>query len=541
MQALFSILNKPRIRTVLLSVNIAVLLLPLAGIWGFRLYETELIRRTEAELIAQTVLLKEIYLHEYARLNSESEGVSTLLGPHIDLKFRDINRIRAGEFRKIYPRLDINRERKREPIITEEISKPLTNPAALAIGSEMDKIIQKSQFSLLSGIRIVSADGSVIASTGHAIGHQITDREEVRRALRGEQLSIIRTRAYRDMPTHSLLSYGTGVIVFVAHPVVIEDRILGAVIASRTPTNLANAIYEHRYHLIRFAGLLIALVLLATILTAATIGGPIRRLAAMTTKDARNRPGKIKPLKRPGTAEVAALSEAFATMSNSMHERADYTEGLVRSISHEFKTPIASINASVEILEDHLDTMTTEERKKFLSMISKDSHRLQRLVERLLELARADAIMNPAGNCSPLLVIEKVKTEFSAASQHIELNLEKNLDSLTIAMPSDSFESCMLNIVQNSINHGGPNTLISVRAFRANSSMFGVTIIDDGIGIDPRDRSKVFDAFFTTARTSGGTGLGLSIVKSLLNAYGGTVELDTPLKGTSISMYIPFS
>lgn len=535
---MFSFFYKPRIRTVLFSVNIAVLLLPLAGIWGFRLYETELVRRTEAELIAQTVLLKEIYLHEYDRLAANSVDAASLLGPYIDLKFRDINRIRAGEFRKIYPRLDINRERKREPIITEEVGKPIANPSAQELGNELDKLIQKAQFSLLSGIRMVGSDGTVIASTGPATGHQITDREEVRRALRGEQLSIIRMRADRDMPTHSVLSYGTGVIVFVAHPVVIDDRILGAVIASRTPVNLANAIYEHRYHLIRFAGLLIAFVLIATVLTAATIGGPIRRLAAMTAKDARNRPGKIKPLKRPGTAEVAALSEAFATMSNNMHERADYNEGLVRSISHEFKTPIASINASVEILEDHLDNMTKAERKKFLSMISKDSLRLQRLVERLLELARADAIMNPAGNCEPFAVIDKVKDHFSRYA--ITVEIDKDADKIALAMPSDSFESCINNIVQNSINHGGANTKIRIHCFRASRSMFAVTITDDGPGIDPRDRSKVFDAFFTTARNTGGTGLGLSIVKSLLNAYGGSVVLDDLRKGTAISMLIPY-
>ncbi len=518
-----------------------MLLLPLAGIWGFRLYETELVRRTEAELIAQTVLLKEFYLREYDRLTANSLDAPSLLGPYIDLKFRDINRIRPGEFRKLYPRLDINRERKREPIITEEVGKPIENVLQQLIGEELDKLIQKAQFSLLSGIRIINAEGIVIASTGQAIGHQITDREEVRRALRGEQLSIIRMRADRDMPTHSLLSYGTGVIVFVAHPVVKDDRILGAIIASRTPVNLANAIYEHRYHLIRFGGLLAALVLVVTILTASTIGGPLRRLAAMTAKDNRNRPGRIQTLKRPGTAEVAALSEAFAEMSNSMHERADYNEGLVRSISHEFKTPIASIKASVEILEDHLDGMSVPERTKFLSMISKDSFRLQRLVERLLELARADAIMNPAGTCEPKFVLEKVKSNFLGLAKGLVVEVGQDIDTVTIAMPGDSFESCINNIVQNSLNHVGPNVSIQIRCYRANRTSMTVKISDDGPGIDPRDRNKVFDAFFTTARNNGGTGLGLSIVKSLLSAYGGTVLLEDSEKGTVITMAIPFA
>lgn len=529
--------KKPSIRTVLLIVNLAVLLLPLAGIWGFRLYETELIRRTEAELISQTILIKEMVLREYDRLDLSEEEADGLLGPPIALKFRDLHIYRDGQFRKIYPRLDISSEKKRDPIEEPEITTALTDGNQIKIAGELSSILRRAQFNLLSAIRIVGANGTVIASTNDATGYSLIEREEVRRALAGEPLSIIRNRAQRDRPTHSVLSYGTGVIVFVVQPVVVKNRILGAVIASRTPMNLANAIFEHRYQMMRYFGLILALVLIAATVTAATIGGPIRRLAAMTAPDRNGRPVKIKPLKHPGTAEVAALSEAFAAMSDGMHERADYNEGLVRSVSHEFKTPIASIHASVEILEDHLDTMTGAERKKFLTMIGKDSYRLQRLVERLLELARADAIMNPAGSCTPDSVLEEIFSDFSGLCPdlHIDGHDTKNV---SIGMPREAFHSSITNVVQNSISHGGDNVTIRITQ-SIESEIYKIIVADSGPGIDPHDRNKIFDPFFTTARDKGGTGLGLSIMQSLVEAYGGSVTLEHPDKGLTVVIRIP--
>lgn len=532
--------KKPSIRTVLLSVNLAVLLLPLAGIWGFRLYETELIRRTEAELISQTVLIKEMFLREFDRLGLDEVESGKLLGPRIDLKYRELHIYRDGQFRKIYPRLDISSERKRDPIQEPEISTALSNENQIKIARELTSVLHRAQFNLLSAIRIVAADGTVIASTSEATGYNLIEREEIRRALSGEPLSIIRQRAQRDLPTHSMLSYGTGVIVFVVQPVVVKNRILGAIIASRTPMNLANAIFEHRYQMMRFFALILALVLIAATVTAATIGGPIRRLAAMTVPDRHGRPVKIKPIKNPGTAEVAALSEAFAAMSASMHERADYNEGLVRSVSHEFKTPIASIHASVEILEDHLDTMTGVERKKFLTMIGKDSFRLQRLVERLLELARADAIMNPAGNCEPASVLAEIFGDFSGLCPDLQIEGSEETKNALVAMPREAFHSSITNVVQNSISHGGDNISIQIKQIIV-GNLFNIVVTDSGSGIDPHDRGKIFDPFFTTAREKGGTGLGLSIVKSLVEAYGGSVVLNHPAKGLIVTISLPIT
>ena len=92
------------------------------------------------------------------------------------------------------------------------------------------------------------------------------------------------------------------------------------------------------------------------------------------------------------TREAQSLSESIVTMARTLEARADYVRDLALGISHEFKTPLTGIRGGAELLRDHLDEMSADERRKFLSNILADTERLERLVRRILELARADAL-----------------------------------------------------------------------------------------------------------------------------------------------------
>src|SRR5439155_39005 len=104
---------------------------------------------------------------------------------------------------------------------------------------------------------------------------------------------------------------------------------------------------------------------------------------------ARGEQGAVAPLARPITREVARLSEAVATMARTLEERADYIRTFASQVSHEFKAPLTAIQGAVELLRDHAATMSAEERDRFLENLAADAQRLERLVRRLLELARA--------------------------------------------------------------------------------------------------------------------------------------------------------
>ena len=101
----------------------------------------------------------------------------------------------------------------------------------------------------------------------------------------------------------------------------------------------------------------------------------------------------------PATAavEIRALYENFASMAARIERRSRYLRDFAAAVSHEFKTPIAGIRGALELLEDHEEAMSAEERRRFLSNATKDADRLSLLLERLLHLARADMAVAAEG------------------------------------------------------------------------------------------------------------------------------------------------
>ena len=96
------------------------------------------------------------------------------------------------------------------------------------------------------------------------------------------------------------------------------------------------------------------------------------------------------PLQDPVIKEIELLSKSFTQMANSLQERTGYIRDFATHVSHEFKTPLTSIQGAAELLEERGHTMSSEEKNKFFRNITNNCQRLKILVGRLLELARAD-------------------------------------------------------------------------------------------------------------------------------------------------------
>ena len=94
------------------------------------------------------------------------------------------------------------------------------------------------------------------------------------------------------------------------------------------------------------------------------------------------------------------------------------------------------------------------------------------------------------------------------------------------------------NLADNALRHGG--TKLAVSAARHDNSLM-VTVSDNGEGVSPSNRPKIFDSFFTTRRASGCTGMGLAIVRAMLDAHGGTVRLTDSAEGTAFELTIPLA
>src|SRR5439155_8628124 len=192
-------------------------------------------------------------------------------------------------------------------------------------------------------------------------------------------------------------SRGANLRVFVTVPIVEEDRVVGALMLSRTPRDVMQAIWGKRYQLAALALLLLVTGLVLAILVSRLVARPLDTVVAQARRVAAGESDASAPLARRGTREIVELSAAVSRMAETLARRADYIRSFAADVSHEFKTPLAGAKGAIELIEDHAATMSAPERAHFLEVAAGSLDRLDRLVRRLVDLARAD-MMRPGGS-----------------------------------------------------------------------------------------------------------------------------------------------
>lgn len=502
-----------KLRTVLLSVNLIVLILPLAGISLIRLYDSELTRRTEAELIAQ--------------------------GAYVASAFKLAHGFEAppnGSLQPVLPSIDLSETLVLPPAPPLQDATGTPSTAALDAGRRVMPLLREAKRTTLTGVRVVDARGVLVSTSGDTdqLGQSYAHYKEVQHALTGQPLSVLREREEKSPPLDSI-SRGNSARVWVALPVIEGEEVLGAVLLNRTPISLTKALYEKRYALIFLTVVVLAGVLFISSVTSRLVSRPIRELIDQTQRVSRGEVRTAEPIERPGTHELDQLSRAFASMSQTLAERSDYIKSFAAHVSHEFKTPLTAIRGSIELLQDHMDTMSEEERERFLSNIAQDAARLDRLVRSLLELARADTLQPGLETCHPGPILEQLAERFRTLGHPVELNAD---ELSAIAMAEPTFESVVTALLDNAHEHGGPTIPIVIHA-RQEGEHLEVLVRDEGPGVSEGNALRIFDPFFTTARERGGSGLGLSIIASIARAHHGTIEHVPTEAGACFSLRLP--
>ncbi|MBM3301240.1 MAG: HAMP domain-containing histidine kinase [Deltaproteobacteria bacterium] len=369
----------------------------------------------------------------------------------------------------------------------------------------------------------------------------LLSQEEVTRALTGEPVSLLRERIPPN-PTPPLdsISRRGRVRVYLALPVTHNDRVLGVVVGSRTAVDIGKALYLNRGYLLGGGLALVIVVVVVSTLTSLTISRPVRALIRQAEQVSKGEQTAAAPLAEPGTLEVDRLSRALTEMSIMLEERAQYIRTFASNVSHEFKTPLTSMRASIELLADHLEEMSAEDRKRFLEILRQDTERLERLVHRLLELARAD-VFRPGHDVTQVVhVVDPVVARYRLSGLKVVAEHDPNV--ATIRMAPEILESILTNLLDNAAQHGGEHVEVTVSTKRSvweGSSCVELIVTDNGNGIPETEADRIFTPFYTTARDSGRTGLGLSIVKALVNAHKGDVSLETTESGTRFIVRIP--
>jgi signal transduction histidine kinase len=537
----------PRLASVLFAVNLLIVLLPLGGIGVLRLYESELIRSTESELNVQGALVASMFRAELLKYLSTNRGKSPAeagdlsYGTHIPP-----DKVPAEEPQEpwlpVEPSLDLARDRILPPAPRSFQPDRSADPSALAAAQGLTPILRNAVRKTLSGIRVMDYQGIVVASTLNDVGKSLVNHEEVRRALQGEHMSVLRRRM-GDSPAPPLesISRGSRVRVFVAMPVVEANRVLGAILLTRTPLDLSKATYRTRFYLL--GGFVVILLVMGgvTLLTALLVTRPVQALIRQAQQVVRGEKGAAAvALKHPGTKEVAMLSHALTEMSETLEKRGEYIRTFASHVSHEFKTPLTSLRGTVELLKDHFEDMSPQERTRFLDILEQDADRLTRLVTKLLDLARAEVVRPGTERAQVAEACNRIARRFGSDGLHVTLDLPAALP--LVVMGPEVLESILSNLVDNARQHGRPDVHVHLAAKpvkHQGGDGVEVTIEDDGQGISPAVAEKIFTPFFTTARDSGSTGLGLSIVQALLVAHHGSITLEATASGTRFRIVLP--
>ncbi len=506
-----------RLRTILLIVNLAVLLLPLTGLFFFRFYENALVQQTESELISQAAVFSSVYKDKVKshRLNDDSYGAPIKVKSNLDEYYKPIKpQIDLSKDLLLPPRPDGVRGKQAEALLEQ-------------VGLELYPILEEAKRITLSGVRILDFNG-VVVSGKEDVGLDFSFLPEVQAALTGEYTSVIRERI-SDSPPPALasISRGTNIRLFVAFPIIEEDRLWGVIYLSRTPQNILKYLYAEKDKVIWAGIVFIILTLIMTLLTSYMIARPIHKLIQRTQDLSNDDNKEIQQELLSNVQEIECLSQSFSKMVKSLNDRSQYIRDFAMHVSHEFKTPMTSIQGSAELLLEHLDDMEDKKKRKFLSNIIADSDRLRRLVNRLLDLAKADNVDASHDITSLNDVLRALEERY----KDLGLNLVLSLPSkFMISMNKEHLEIIFSNLLDNAIQHGASHVDISAQQ---KDHYILLTISDDGRGISETNRDKIFTPFFTTKRDVGGTGLGLGIIQSLLRAHDGEISvLDSPTGAT---------
>ena len=380
----------------------------------------------------------------------------------------------------------------------------------------------------------------MIATTGTDLGKSLAGWQEVARVLAGAPIAIaLRRRELWEMSVSlGNLSRPSGLRVFVVLPVQGNTGLLGAVVLSRTPRDMGQAVWAKRWEL----GALAVSLLAAGGLLAAGLSRLVTRPLAFVVAQAQlvALGGQAIPLQRPGTREVADLSAALTRMATMLDQRASYIIAFAASVSHEFKTPLAGLRGAAELLEDHVDTLPADERGKLLGIMAANTQRLDILVRRLLDLARADMMRPGAVSATNIAtVLEALLPTYLERGMAVDADV----GTCTVALPADALSALLASLLENAAAHAsadgrGSGASVAVSA-RSRGRRTWITVKDDGPGISPANRGRVFEPFFTTARDQGGTGLGLPIVRAMAQGVGGAVELLPSDHGACFCVELP--
>jgi len=235
-------------------------------------------------------------------------------------------------------------------------------------------------------------------------------------------------------------------------------------------------------------------------------------------------------------ADISEIREKEAALRRAVDQR----DELVSIVSHDLRNPLGVVAAAADLLVDL--PLDEDERRKQAQIIARSAGRMGRLIEALLDVARIEAgafVVRPSTeHAGPILEEARELFEGQAELAEIELLVEVGSHVPPARMDRDRMLQALANLLDNAFRFtpaGGSVTLAATE----HDGRLVLSVCDTGQGIAPEALDRLFDRFWQTPG-HGGAGLGLAIVRGVMEAHGGTVEVDSQLgEGTTFRLSLP--
>ena len=226
---------------------------------------------------------------------------------------------------------------------------------------------------------------------------------------------------------------------------------------------------------------------------------------------------------------------------SNQKELAEIKNDLINNITHEFKTPIATISTAVEAIESFNVLDNKEKTKQYAAISAFQLKKLHQMVEKLLETATLDSesLMLQKEPTNIVDLIAKIAKKFELLTKK-EINFKTNIDSKILKIDRFHFENAISNLVDNAIKYGGDNVEVNL------NSVLNVTVIsvaDNGKGIDKSQQERIFDKFYRVPKGNThdvkGFGIGLYYTQKIIEKHNGSINVSSNFDNTIFKLQIP--
>lgn len=378
------------------------------------------------------------------------------------------------------------------------------------------RIYERQKKAVSIGVYVTDIRGVVVFdSMNHQWeGQDFSRRTDVYRTLRGKYGA----RTSRLVPADPTTS-----TAFVAAPIYYYGRIVGVCTVSKDWRSINSFIQTTRRTILIAAFSLFLGALIISFYIARWITLPIQRLTqyADSIKD-----GKRCVYPSLGRGEIRQLGDSFTAMLDSL-EGKKYIERYIQTLTHQLKGPLSAIRGAAELLQEELPE---QDRVRFTGNIVNESMRLQRIVERMLELASLEQQreLRNVESVDLVRLVNDIAEEMTIALKKKELVLVLPTQKKQV-LKGERFllHQAIYNLLQNAVEFSHQGGTITVE-IKPDWNRLILIIKDDGAGIPDYALNKIFDKFYSLGRPDTGkksSGLGLSLVKEVAELHNGEVKL----------------